>query len=403
MRGMPPVALPSAFLFVAAKPGGRSTYGMRTAKNRNQLAEALRRERYTLKSAYELPKWMAQSARFRSSDQLILNEQLAQLLSRGVPLVEAMDVAAETVSQGARPMVERMRDMVAAGTSFADACRNVGGFDTVSVAVYRAAERSGDLAGASKQIAITLRRTQMVAGKAITLLIYPIIVLSISLLVAFGLMVGIVPKLGVALSELGEIPWFSKLVIAVGTFLSDYFTPIMILAALGLVTLLAFRAKIIEGIARLSRVLPLLREVIMAQESVRFFSVMAAMSRSGVPLADALGTANQAINHPKLRKQMERLRTRLIEGGALRNLIEEVDAFPVATRRLLIAAEKSGDLEAVFNQLATDMTDEVDRRSQRFLAVLQPLLIVFMFVIIGSLLIALLLPLITMSSSIGGK
>jgi len=122
-----------------------------------------------------------------------------------------------------------------------------------------------------------------------------------------------------------------------------------------------------------------------------------------VPLADALGTANQAINHPKLRKQMERLRTRLIEGGALRNLIEEVDAFPVATRRLLIAAEKAGDLEAVFNQLATDMTDEVDRRSQRFLAVLQPLLIVFMFAIIGSLLIALLLPLITMSSTIGGR
>ena len=378
-------------------------FGLRSAKNRNQLAEQLKRERVTLKSAYQLPKWMAQPTRIGGGDQLILNEQLAQLLSRGVPLVEAMDVAGETVSSGARPMIERMRDLVASGTSFAEACRIVGGFDTVSVAVYRAAERSGDLAGAAKQIAITVRRTRMVAGKAITLLIYPIIVLAISLLVAFGLMVGVVPKLGVALAEIGEVPWFSKIIIGFGTFLADNFTLIMFLMGGGLIALLVLRAKIVESINRLSRTLPLLREVIMAQESVRFFSVMAAMSRSGVPLADALGTANQAINHPKLRKQMERLRTRLIEGGALRNLIEEVDAFPVATRRLLIAAEKAGDLEAVFNQLATDMTDEVDRRSQRFLAVLQPLLIVFMFAIIGSLLIALLLPLITMSSTIGGR
>ena len=403
MRSMPPVAIPPSFVFTASKPGGKSMFGLRSAKNRNQLAEQLKRERVTLKSAYQLPKWMAQPARIGGGDQLILNEQLAQLLSRGVPLVEAMEVAGETVSSGARPMIERMRDLVASGTSFAEACRIVGGFDTVSVADYRAAERSGDLAGAAKQIAITVRRTRMVAGKAITLLIYPIIVLAISLLVAFGLMVGVVPKLGVALAEIGEVPWFSKIIIGFGTFLADNFTLIMFLMGGGLIALLVLRAKIIESINRLSRTLPLLREVIMAQESVRFFSVMAAMSRSGVPLADALGTANQAINHPKLRKQMERLRTRLIEGGALRNLIEEVDAFPVATRRLLIAAEKAGDLEAVFNQLATDMTDEVDRRSQRFLAVLQPLLIVFMFAIIGSLLIALLLPLITMSSTIGGR
>jgi type II secretory pathway component PulF len=101
-----------------------------------------------------------------------------------------------------------------------------------------------------------------------------------------------------------------------------------------------------------------------------------------------------------LRKQLERLRTRLVEGGLLRILIDEASQLPMATRKLLIAAERSGDMESVFATLATDMADEVERRSSRLLAVLEPLLIVVMFLIIGSLLISILLPLLTLTSKV---
>jgi type II secretory pathway component PulF len=101
-----------------------------------------------------------------------------------------------------------------------------------------------------------------------------------------------------------------------------------------------------------------------------------------------------------MRRQLDRLRTRLIEGGLLRNLIEEVTTFPLATRRLLVAAERSGDLEHAFGTLANDMTDEVDKTSTRLLAVLEPALILLMFTIIGSLLLALLLPMLTISNNI---
>jgi type II secretory pathway component PulF len=125
---------------------------------------------------------------------------------------------------------------------------------------------------------------------------------------------------------------------------------------------------------------------------------MAAMTRTGVPLADALGVANEAVGLPSLRKQLETLRTRLIEGGVLRVLIENVSELPLATRRLLIAAERAGDLETAFDGLASDMADEVDRRSARLLAALEPLLIVAMFVVIGSILLAIMIPIITMAS-----
>jgi len=125
---------------------------------------------------------------------------------------------------------------------------------------------------------------------------------------------------------------------------------------------------------------------------------MAALSRSGVPLADALGIANGAVRHPTLHKQLSTLRTRLIEGGVLHGLIDKVVALPLATRRLLMAAERAGDLDTAFDGLASDMADELDRRTSRLLALLEPAVIVLMFLIIGSMVLALMIPMLTISN-----
>jgi general secretion pathway protein F len=138
--------------------------------------------------------------------------------------------------------------------------------------------------------------------------------------------------------------------------------------------------------------------VVLAQESARFFTVMAAMTRSGIVLADALGVAVNALGHPVLKKQLSTLRTRLIEGGVLRALINDVDALPIGTRRLLIAAERAGDLESAFETLADDMTEELDRKSSRLLAALEPLIIVAMFAVIGSMVLAIMIPMIRAAS-----
>ena len=90
----------------------------------------------------------------------------------------------------------------------------VGGFDTVTIAVYRAAERTGDLAGAAKELSITMRRRIAIAGKAATLMIYPAIVMSISLIVATLMMLIVVPMMGDGLMKSDiPLPAFSKVVI----------------------------------------------------------------------------------------------------------------------------------------------------------------------------------------------
>lgn len=391
---------PTSFVFVAATSQGGRRFGMRQAQGERALAETLRRERLVLMRTWKLPAWAAPSLKLRLKDQEALNSQLAQLLSRGVPLVEALEVTATVVHQSCRPIVERMREMVAAGSSFGDACQAVGVFDTVTIAVYRAAERTGDLAGAAKQLAVSAKRQMAVSGKAATLMIYPSIVMTISIGVTLMMLTVIVPKVGQALVSGGiELPWFTRMLMGTGLFLRERWLMVL-LAVLGAAAAAVFLRKQIGALAmRGMRRTPLVKGVVLTQESARFFSVMAAMTRAGIPLADALGVGINAVGHPKLRAELVTMRTKLIEGGLLRVLIERVTSLPLATRRLLIAAERSGDLEQAFDGLAADLADEVDKQSSRVLAMLEPLLIVLMFMVIGSLLLAIMIPLMKATSA----
>ncbi len=401
------VTLPTScrYLILAARPDGGRTIGLRRARDLRQLNETLRRERLVALRVWALPSWAGGTGSESVSlkDQGELHTQLAQLLTRGVPLVEALEATSKSVAPSTAPRVERMRDMVAAGASFSDAAATVGMFDAVTTAVYRAAERTGDLGGAAKQLAATTRRQLRISGKAGTLMIYPAIVLSISAAVTLAMICFVLPKIGQSIKDLNTpLPAFTQFLMTVGIFIREHALWVLV-GVLAFLTLAVFaRRAIVEFVGRLARTTPLLKEVVLTQESARFFTVMAAMTKNGVTLADALGVAIGVISHPALRRQLTTLRTKLIEGGVLRSLIDSVEALPLPTRRLLMAAERSGDLESAFETLAGDMTEELERRSERLLAAMEPVLILVMFLMIGSLVVSIMVPLIKATTNAVG-
>jgi general secretion pathway protein F len=320
------------------------------------------------------------------------------LVSRGVPLVEALEVASTVVSPATRPRLERMRELVAAGASFSGACQQVGGLDDVTVSVYRSAERTGDLAGAAGRLAKAARRRLAISSKAITVMIYPVVVLGIASALFTALLVLVVPMLAEQIRQINpDINWFSQLVFTVGIWLRANFMLALLGVALVAFGLYTVRDRVIAALSVAGRRLPGVSKLMLAFELTRFFSVMASMTKSGVPLADALGTGVGVLSDKKLRDQLALLRQSLIDGGVLRTLIEKVDALPLATRRLLIAAERGGDLDSAFDALAADAANEVDTRAARLLALLEPLVIAGMFLLLAPLIIAVAVPMLTVN------
>lgn len=395
-------ALTRQFFFRALTPKGGKAFGLRTAESEARLAEDLRREQMLLLGAWPLPGKPQPVRTLKLSDEAALNDQLGSLLNRGVPLVEALEVASSVVGDSTRPRVMRLRELVAAGDSFARACEKVGGFDAVTTAVYRAAERSGDLAGAAQRIAKSARRRLKIRGKAVTVLIYPAVVLALSAIIFAGILIFVVPMIAPQVRQLGgDVNRFSALIFAMGEGLRANLGIAFLVLALMVVGIVLLRERIGALIAAIARRLPAVATLFLSVEMARFFSVMGAMTRSGVPLADALSTASGVISNPVLRNQLIDLQRGLVEGGVWRTLVEKVTTLPLATRRLLVAAERGGDLDTAFDNLAEDLSDDVETRSTRLLAFLELGSILFIFLLIAPLIVAVALPLLT--ARIGGE
>ncbi len=392
-----------SFAYLAANPRGRRSFGLRAARSERALATSLRRDRLTLLRAWRLPAWIALAPEKLSlADEAQLNTQLAVLLTRHVPLAEALEVVKTVVGRQTRPVVERLQELVGGGTSFSDACAQVGVFDPVAVAVYQAAERTGDLGGAAERLAEASRRRLAVRGKAATLLAYPLVVMSISFGVIIALLTLVVPQIGAALESLpGEIPWYTAIIVNTGIGLRTHWLIAMLVAGGMLVLAILLRKPLLAALGRLSYRLPVFKDVLLAQETARFFAVLAAMTSAGVPLTDGLGVSIQTVKMQRLRTQLNRLRTKLVEGSTFLHLIDHVTMLPIATRRLLIAAERAGDLDAAFGSLSEDLANDVDTKTQRLLALLEPALIVAMFLVIGSIVLAILIPLLTLPNQVG--
>ena len=291
---------------MAATPRGGRRFGMRAAASPRTLADGLKQDRLLLLQSWRLPAWASKPNRFSGQDQETFNQVLGQMLTRGVPLVETLEVAREAVGSGARSIVQQIGKSVSEGASFADACRTARAFDQVTIAVYRAAERTGELGEAAQQLGKSIKRQRAVAGKAITLMVYPVIVLTIASSISLLMLMVIVPMLGRNIEQMTEgseaqVPLFSRMVFALGNTMQANWMVVLGAIAATILLLIVFRAQVWEVARRASRKMPMMRELVRAQETTRFFSVMASMTRSGVPLSEALETGNQAVQDPKLR------------------------------------------------------------------------------------------------------
>lgn len=394
-------AQPTPFLYLAVNERGSRKLGVRAASDEPRLATDLGRDRLLLLRAWRLPRWTARDAGVPLADQQAINEQLAVLLDRGVTLIEALEVAGSVVGPATQERLRRMREDVSSGAGFAEACERVGGFHEIAIAVYRAAEKSGGLADACRRVAEAAERRRAISSKATTLLIYPAVLLVVAVAVTLGFLLVVVPNIANMLESLGaDLPLITRIVLAASEALRGNPLLSLLIAAALLTALLLARRPLFAWLGRVARRIPQVRKMNLAIESARFFSIMAAMTRSGVTLADALAVSARAVAHPRLRSQLDALQTGLVEGGSWRTLLEKVEELPVSTRKLLMAAERSGDMDQALDALAADMAEEVDTRSERLLAALEPAIIVAMFLLIGTLMLALMLPMLSLTQGL---
>jgi general secretion pathway protein F len=337
---------------------------------------------------------------------LALTRELATLLRAGLPLDRALEIL---IGLAQAPPVARLlqtiRDEVRGGKSLSqalDAHRNV--FSRFYVNIVRAGEAGGALGAVLTRLADTMERNKDLRESVRAALIYPTILICVAAISVLILLAVVVPQFQKTFAQAGKaLPLPTEIVIVAGTGLRDYWW-VMLLAIVAIVWIVRWRLKSPEVRLRWdARVLrmPLIGELMARVEVARFARTLATLLANGVTLLSGLAIVKETVGNTVMAQALDGVVTRLREGKGFGRPLAETALYPKLATQMILVGEESGRLEEMLNRVADVYDREVQIAIKRFLAVLEPALILGLAVLIGGIVFSILLGVMGMSELVG--
>ncbi|MBN8947823.1 type II secretion system inner membrane protein GspF [Rhodanobacter sp. UC4450_H17] len=341
-----------------------------------------------------------------TGDQLALfTHQLATLLGAGQPLDRALTILLDLPEgESAKKLIERVRDRVRGGTTLSAALDEEHGvFPRLYISLVRAGEAGGSLEETLRRLADYLERAQALRGSITNALIYPAFLMvgvlgSLVLLLAY-----VVPQFVPIFQDMQvPIPWITSAVLALGNLLADWWWLIAVLLIGGG---LVWRARLRDPAARLAwhtRLLGLrvIGPLLLKVETARIARTLGTLLRNGVPLLGALTIARQVTGNVALDAALGAAHEQVKGGAGLSLALGQSKLFPRLALQMVQVGEEAGQLDGMLLKVADTFELESRRSIDRLLAALVPALTIVMTVLVGIIMAAILLPLLSMTSSI---
>lgn len=332
-------------------------------------------------------------------------QQLGTLLGAGLPLDRSLQLLLELPEgERARNVVMRVRERVRGGASLSRALEEEhGAFSRLYVSMVRAGEAGGALDETLKRLADYLERARSLRESVIGALVYPAFLLfgvlgSLVLLLAF-----VVPQFVPIFADMNvPVPLITRVLMAIGTFLHDWgWIVLVLLIVAGFYT----QARLREPVARRGLDARLLRArvfgpLLLKVETARLMRTLGSLLKNGVPLLSALGIARQVVANRELAAQLEPV-TEAVKGGeALSRALAGHTGFPKLAVQIAAVGEESGTLDQMLLRAADTYDGQVRSAIDKMLSALVPVLTIVMAVLVAGIMLAILLPLLSLTGNI---
>jgi general secretion pathway protein F len=336
-------------------------------------------------------------ARRVSADQMIgFTRELATLLRSGVPLDRALEILIGLAAIPAvQTMLQRIRDDVRGGVALSQALdKHRAVFDRFYVNIVRAGEAGGALALVLTRLADSMERAKELRESVRSALIYPSLLVVVAAISVAILLVWVIPQFEQTFQQAGKaLPFATQFVLTVGQFLRSWWWLVLVGLALAVQI---FRRQLRHPASRRRwdrRALtwPLLGPVVARIEIARFSRTLATLLGNGVTLLSALSIAKDTMGNAVLAEALDGVILRLREGKGFGKPLAETGLFPRLATQMIMVGEESGKLEEMLARVADTYDREVQIAVRRFLAVLEPVLILGLAVMIGGIVFSILL------------
>lgn len=338
----------------------------------------------------------------------VFTRQLAMLVNAGVPLVRALEILARQERNPAfRPVLEDLIGGIRAGGTLSDGLRrHPRVFDRLYVNLVRAGESGGVLEAVLARLAQFLEQGVQVRARLKAAMTYPVIILIVAATIVLALMTFVVPRFEAIFAGTlkGQaLPALTQLVLGASRFLKEHTLLAGGLAA-GVWLLLRLAARTGTGRRRLDRWklrLPLLGDVLLKAAVARFARTFGTLLASGVPMLQALAIARDTAGNTHVAAAIQTVHDRVQAGDGVAGPLRATRVFPDMAPSMIEVGEETGALPEMLGRVADSHDEEVDRTVAALTTLIEPLMIVVMAVMVGTIVIALFLPIIRIVQSLG--
>ena len=328
---------------------------------------------------------------------LAFNQELAALLRAGLPLLQSLDLMLERMEEpNLRLVLSDIRDRVASGEELSEAFASYGDlFPPLYASTLKAGERSGELESVLRRFIRYLRLVLDARKRVISALVYPAVLIGLSLAMLAVLAIYVVPKFSSFYSELdAELPLITQITMAISFWLRDHILWILFVIVATVVGLRYWMRtdKGREAIDRLRLRIPLVGIIFHYFALGEFCRSLATLIAGGIPLLSALETAVSAVGNAFIAGRLRPSIAEVREGQAFYESIERTGTFPNISIDMIKVGEATGSLEEMLNSVADYLDERVETRMQRLLSLVEPVMLIVMGIIVSLLLISIYLP-----------
>jgi type IV pilus assembly protein PilC len=389
------------FIWKGKNRYGDAVGGERVAKNPSELTRMLQREQITVfnvkKKPTELKLAFLEKHKVPIKELSVYSRQLSVLIDADLPLIQSLTMLAEqTKNKYFKKVINSVKKDVESGSTLNQAKKKFPKvFDNLYCNLVGSGEESGSLDVMLRRLAEYQEKIVKLKAQVKQAMMYPVAILSFSVIVVIFMMWKIVPIFAGIFSELGaDLPLVTKIVMVFSNFVQSYIL-FIVLGFVGFIFFFRYFKQTKSGRRVIDSVLlklPLLGPMVMKVALSRITRTLSTLLSGGVPMMESLKITSTTAGNVILETRLMNARTKVSEGSSLTDALKEQGHLPYMFYQMVGVGEATGNLDSMLSKLANFYDDEVETTVGSLLSVLEPILLIFVGMLVGGIVISMYLP-----------
>lgn len=391
------------FRYTAKDMSGKMHRGTMEVPTENVLIQQLKEQNLFLVEAKNLTDAKGYQ-KLKAKQLAAFCKELSTLLASGVSLVRALDIISdqEGIPSKEKEVYQAVLMDLRKGISLSEAMETKKCFPDLMIGMLRAGEGSGNLDQVTDRLATQYEKDYKLTQQVKSAMTYPCILLVMCVVIVILIVTFILPQFQSLFDQMDSLPVITNILIACSDFLVHkwYLALLAVFTIVMIIRLLAAIPAVRRQLDYRKVHMPVFGKLFKVVYTARFARTLSSLYSSGMPIATAIGIAGNTIDNSYIEEQFEQVVTKVRSGVPLSQALRDVDGLQKKLSSTILVGEESGRLDVMLDSIAATMEEDAEAATKRMVTLLEPILIVFMAVIVGCIMIGVMLPIYQSYSAI---